>query len=1353
MKKQTYYLGLDIGTDSVGYAVTDEQYNLIKFKGEPAWGVTIFDAASTNEERRGFRTARRRLERRKQRIHLLQEIFAKEIAKVDERFFVRLQEARLYRDEAGEQYTLFNDADYSDKDYYEQFPTIHHLIAHLMKSEEPQDIRLVYLACAWLVAHRGHFLSNISKENLAEIKDFSAVYASFRDFFVSRGYEQPWDTVDEAAVSDVLKKKLHISAKQKALTAVLYGNGKPSKEVSEEFPFSREAIVKLLAGGTVKLKDLFCKEEYAELGSLSLSMDDDKMGEIMSAVGEDFDLIAALRSVYDWTVLVDTLGEARTISEAKVTVYEKHKSDLQLLKRIIRTYKPEKYDDVFRAQDKDNYTAYAYHTNDGNTSEVKKKGKEEFSKYILGILKGIEPDETDAEDYARMVSELEMRQFLPKQKDTNNRVIPHQLMWYELHAILQNASKYAPFLTEADENSLSNMDKIESVFLFRIPYFVGPLNRNSKHAWIQRKAEGKILPWNFKQMVDLDASEQCFIEKMTNTCTYLPGEPVLPKDSLLYHKFMVLNEINNLSINGERISVELKQNIYRELFLRVKKVTRKRLIDYLLSNGVVRLGEEDSISGIDEDIRSNLAPQIAYQRLLNNGVLKEDEVEEIIKRASYAEDKSRLNHYLESVFPAISAEDRKYICSIKCKDFGRLSGRFLCGLEGTCKETGEVMTILGALWNTQNNLMELLSSKFTFMEEINAFRVQYYAERPQSLEKRLDGMYLSNAVKRPIYRTLDIVNDLYKAFGAPKKIFVEMTRGGDEEQKGKRTKSRYEQIMELYEQCRDEDVRILKQQLEALGERADNMLRGDKLFLYYMQLGKSMYSGKPIDITKLASKEYDIDHIYPQAYVKDDSILNNKVLVLSTENGAKQDVYPIEESIRKNMYGYWEFLKDKGLITEEKFKRLVRHTPFTDDEKYGFINRQLTETSQSTKAVATLLAERFPDTEIIYSKAKLTSDFRQEFEIWKSRTYNDLHHAVDAYLNIVVGNVYHMKFTCNFNVHSKYSIKTKTIFRHPLICNGQTIWDGENMLGKVKRIACKNNAHFTKYAFMKKGGLFDQMPVPAGEDLTPLKKGLPTEKYGGYNKAGIQFYLPVKYRMGKKEDIFIMPVELLYGDRFLQQEGFALEYTYERLSRILGKKVDEVSFPMGMRPWKVNTVLSFDGFRGCITGTANKGAKLLVQPIMQFSSDPFWKYYVKKLERLAEKMAANPKYVYDPEYDKVTSEKNLELYELYIDKLQNSIYMKRGNSPIDILINGRDRFNKADIATQTKTLLNIQQIFGRVNSGVDLSALDGKTKGAAKFTLSTGVSNWTKYFREIRIIDMSPSGLWEKQSENILSLL
>ena len=34
-----YYLGLDIGTDSVGWAVTDNQYNVLKFNGKSMWGI------------------------------------------------------------------------------------------------------------------------------------------------------------------------------------------------------------------------------------------------------------------------------------------------------------------------------------------------------------------------------------------------------------------------------------------------------------------------------------------------------------------------------------------------------------------------------------------------------------------------------------------------------------------------------------------------------------------------------------------------------------------------------------------------------------------------------------------------------------------------------------------------------------------------------------------------------------------------------------------------------------------------------------------------------------------------------------------------------------------------------------------------------------------------------------------------------------------------------------------------------------------------------------------------------------------------------------------------------------------
>ena len=37
-KRGDYYLGLDMGTDSVGWAVTDMDYRVPKFKGNAMWG-------------------------------------------------------------------------------------------------------------------------------------------------------------------------------------------------------------------------------------------------------------------------------------------------------------------------------------------------------------------------------------------------------------------------------------------------------------------------------------------------------------------------------------------------------------------------------------------------------------------------------------------------------------------------------------------------------------------------------------------------------------------------------------------------------------------------------------------------------------------------------------------------------------------------------------------------------------------------------------------------------------------------------------------------------------------------------------------------------------------------------------------------------------------------------------------------------------------------------------------------------------------------------------------------------------------------------------------------------------------
>ena len=45
MMKQPYSIGLDIGTNSVGWAVINEGFDLRKYKHQNMWGAHLFDEA------------------------------------------------------------------------------------------------------------------------------------------------------------------------------------------------------------------------------------------------------------------------------------------------------------------------------------------------------------------------------------------------------------------------------------------------------------------------------------------------------------------------------------------------------------------------------------------------------------------------------------------------------------------------------------------------------------------------------------------------------------------------------------------------------------------------------------------------------------------------------------------------------------------------------------------------------------------------------------------------------------------------------------------------------------------------------------------------------------------------------------------------------------------------------------------------------------------------------------------------------------------------------------------------------------------------------------------------------------
>lgn len=1350
--KENYYVGLDIGTNSVGYAVTDGQFNLMKYKGEPMWGTHVFEEGKQCSDRRIHRTARRRLDRRQQRVHLTQQIFAKAISEVDERFFIRLQESALFREDTSgrDTYIFFQDENYTDKEYHKDYPTIHHLMKELMEDTTAHDVRLVYLAVAWLMAHRGHFLSEVNKDNISALLDFDSIYEKLMELFMT----PPWVCSDKEAFKNILLLHQTVKNKERKFWGLLYDGKKPKTE--EEDYMNKEGVIRLLSGGSVEAGKLFNQKEFQEKISISLKKSEEDFQLLLDEMDEeDSEYLIRFRALYDWALLVDSLHGCSSISEAKVKDYVQHEADLKMLKNFVHKYCPSEYNSIFKNAEKVNYTSYVYNLpKEKRTKEYKKATKEEFCDYLKKKLKGVSCEEEDQEFYQDMMFRLETYTFMPKQVTGDNRVIPYQLYYDELKKILENAEAYLPFLKEIDEQGISNREKLLSIFEFRIPYYVGPLCPTSKYAWLKRKAEGKIYPWNFEEKVDLDQSEDAFMDRLTNNCSYLPGRTVLPQNSLLYCKFTVLNEINNLKINGNPISVECKQEIYR-LFEEHKKVTVDKIKKYLICNNYMERG--DVLGGIDVTIKSSLKPQHDFKRLLHSGILNEREVERIIECITYSEEKSRILRRLQREFPKLSDEDRKYLSKLKYSGFGRLSREFFTGIHAANKETGESFSIMQALWDTNDNLMQLLSDRYTFKDIIKEEQRQYYEVHPMTVESLLEEMHISNAVKRPIYRTLDVIKDIQSVCKIqPKKIYVEMARGQEEEKN--RKKSRKDQILELYQDMDKGEVRELSKQLEGFSERE---LRSEVLFLYFMQLGRCMYSNTPLDINKLKTDAYNVDHIYPQCRVKDDS-LSNKVLVLSEENGAKGDKYPISAEIRQKRGEMWRVYHEKGLISDEKYRRLTRERAFSNAEKMEFINRQLVETRQSTKALTRIFQYIFPETEIVFVKAGLVSDFRNEvLKCAKSRIVNDLHHAKDAYLNIVAGEVYHTRFTAKFFKidQDEYSVKTKAIFGNKVWRGKELVWDGGKDIARVKKNLMKNSVHYTRYVFERKGSLFDQNPLRAASGLIERKAGLDTEKYGGYNKSTASYFLLVKYiEAGKKpkQEVMFVPIDLMESERIMNSEAYAKDYVEKAIAQILGKSrdvVQEVSFPLGMRKIKVNTLLTFDGFEATLASKSNGGKTLVFGSMMPLFVDGKKEQYIKRLESFSKKKKQNNSLLVDEIYDKITKEENRELFLFLINKGKATPYCSIFGSQLQILHDKEKEFENLKLEQQVETLLNVLSVFktGRT-TGSDLKALGGAGQ-AGIFTENSKLSNWKKYYKDVRIVDISAAGLHRKTSQNLLELL
>lgn len=1365
---ENYNIGLDLGTNSVGWAVADNAGNLLHFKGRPTWGSRLFDEGETAAKTRLARGQRRRYDRRRQRLDLLQTFFAEEMEKVDPEFFFRLKQARLFPEDrdpnhADYRWPLFNESGFTEKDYYGRFPTIYHLRKYLMETDEKVDIRLVYLAFHNIVKVRGNFLHQDNPSLSARNANMKASIDRLSEALRSWYDEQ--EVACEFAPRDIRKaledqtaypyRSLKCDALKNALTFDK-DHGKIASELG-----------KSIVGYTADFASIFLLEN--EKAKFSLS-NDEAVDEFISSQCPDdgAELFEALRAVHSAFVLSGILkgGNGETISFCKVNDYERYGNDLKLLKQLTRDYVPEKYASFFcgphygapfhknyDASQAKGYTKY----NLGQKKSEYGSGSmayDDFKKAVVKLFKDT-PAESD-DRYKKMMQGFDEGTFLRRLKTSDNGSIPYQLHLEEMTAIIAKQAPYYPFLAESQK-------EIESLVSFRIPYYVGPLttknaavdgSQNLRFAWATRlpgKEGERIRPWNWDQIIDRTESAQRFIERMTGTCTYLHGEPVLPKCSLLYEKFCVLNELNGSrwSQDGDdekRFSADDRSRIFNELFKR-GSVSYAKVQDWLRQDN--RLNPHVMGGQGETKYESKLSSHMFFCKLLNVDDLDAAAsamAEEIILWNTLFEDRKILKERLEQTYGnRLDSVQIKAICKKRFTGWGRLSKKLLCELKVfTDSGPKSIMEILEE-GNPSNGrlgramvLMEVLrDDRLKFEQAIDAMNKESLQSSGGLKVEDLSG---SPALRRTINQAVRVVEEIASITKkAPANIFIEVTREDDGKKKGKRTTRRYDAIEKALDSLRAEGEDKPEILSELKGRKPDEL--DEKLTLYFMQNGKSLYSGKPLHIERLS--EYQVDHIIPQSYYKDDSF-ENKALVFPGENQRKSNDLLIEHSIRMRMEPFWRALRNHKLIGEKKYRNLMRDR-VGENQMKGFINRQLVETSQIVKFTQMILSDRFPETKIIPVKAALSSQVRSTCGFVKCREANDYHHAHDAYLACEIGRFIQLRhpdiydnpivytrmmrdfvrarseelkrtgrlpgdatFLVQSFLRSGFNRETGEIFKDT--------WDAEAEIARIRRYLNYRDCHISRMPEIHTGAFWGQTiysPHSNETKLLSLKKGLNTEKYGGYSNKAFAYFFIYSGVKGRSRKYVIAGLPIYLAKTVAEDEGNLLQY-----AQALGSEKGLSDIRIVASPILYNQVVRYQGDEFRIS------AEDVVYSNRQLFLPNVYSRHLAALEDGAISEGDGP--LYD------------ELYSAIVDKVD--ILCMRFKKIKQVLIDGENRFLDLEVSEKKEFIKQLCAFCNGRRARIDTSYFGG-SKNAGKigngFILS-GIS-------ELEIIDQSVTGMFESR--------
>lgn len=519
-------------------------------------------------------------------------------------------------------------------------------------------------------------------------------------------------------------------------------------------------------------------------------------------------------------------------------------------------------------------------------------------------------------------------------------------------------------------------------------------------------SEKSPTPYGSYRMVDGVLKHVNLIDEMRGRCSVYPDEFRAPKQSYTAELFNLLNDLNNLTIKGEKITVEEKEKVIT--FVNEKGNIKVEQLLKLLD------AQEDEVTGfrIDKNEKPLITEFKGYSKVLR--VFKKYNQQELL------EDKSIVDQVIDICTKSKGIDERK-------KDIKELYPEFDNEL------IEELASIKGvsAYHSLSFKAMNMINKEM-FETEMNQIQVLHEIEMFDKNRKSLKGKkniepdeeaILSPVAKRAHRETFKVINALRKKYGEFDSIVIEMTRDKNSKEQVKRINDNQKRFKNENDQV-DEIIKNAGIDPERVNGKTKTKVR-----LYLQQDCKTAYTQQDIDLYTLIfdDKAYEIDHIIPISVSLDDS-LTNKVLASRLENQQKGNLTPMMAYLKGkfidgNLEKYKLFVINNKNFNGKKRNNLLTEQDITkEDVARKFINRNLVDTSYACRTVLNTLQHYFKDNEIdtkVHTiRGQSTNIFRKRINLQKDREQDYFHHAIDA---LIVASLKKMNIVNSYLMHYNYS--------------------------------------------------------------------------------------------------------------------------------------------------------------------------------------------------------------------------------------------------------------------------------------------------------------------------------------------